>query len=540
MDKLLSDRICERVGSRNDVVRACALASDGFDARLEVRPAGGGGTTAWSGMTSLYVNTANSRPHAGKYRNLFWREPRGSLRGQVLMSWFPGRGQRLTDPSVARMLSPNATMLLWLRKQPSRPFVLCGRLRAVALAAPSEMAGVTLSEASRYVSRDGPELEGAGGRAERSELEQWQMTDVAKGASVAPHVVFQLVDADTVVASRQLLEELFGVGGLSSTRPAQYSTRAQDLGGVPTSAAAQSGTEAFRLRGGGPGEAVSGVATSAVADEAALPPASAGGDYFSLPPAALVERLGVERACEDDWITVCGFGSLMDRASASETTPSMRNFRLGWVEDYCRVFNLASMINIRRGRANGRHLATCTARRRAGSRLRVCLYEVPVGELPALALREARLRLVPARFSEDGGDEGGEGDAGGRRGSGHAVICAELGDAAYRAERCVCDDEYEEQVGQFYSGDLYRDDLLPVPSYLLRCVRAHARADAVALSNFLDESFLGDGKTPLRAYLASAVEEITADPIATAAEGWDLSSDETDELRRAILVSGSG
>ena len=51
-----------------------------------VRPAGGGGTTAWDGTVSLYINTANSRPSAGRYRNKFWREPRGALAGRVLMT----------------------------------------------------------------------------------------------------------------------------------------------------------------------------------------------------------------------------------------------------------------------------------------------------------------------------------------------------------------------------------------------------------------------------------------------------------------------
>ena len=37
-----------------------------------------------------------------------------------------------------------------------------------------------------------------------------------------------------------------------------------------------------------------------------------------------------------------------------------------WVDGHCRIFNLVSIINIRRGHATGRRLATATARRREG------------------------------------------------------------------------------------------------------------------------------------------------------------------------------
>lgn len=49
-------------------------------------PSGGGGVTIWDGALCLFINTANTRPCAGKYRNAFWREPRGPLRGSVLMT----------------------------------------------------------------------------------------------------------------------------------------------------------------------------------------------------------------------------------------------------------------------------------------------------------------------------------------------------------------------------------------------------------------------------------------------------------------------
>ena len=275
----------------------------------------------------------------------------------------------------------------------------------------------------------------------------------------------------------------------------------------------------------------------------------------------LVRTLGLEKCCNAGWLTIAGCagsgvrtawpgcavlsrrwptgcalhtcahtgshptsasdGSLMDRESAQQTSPSLRGFRYGWVEGYSRVFNLVSIINIRRGLATGRRLATCTARPRGGCRLRVCLYEIPVGELPALYAREARLRLSSVEHRPEVLAAA----------AGHALMCTEYSDAEYRRERAPLDEVYEREVGQHYRGRLYRDDLLPVPSYLYRCAKAHALAGDAALGNFLEASFLGDGTTSLRAYLSRELRAIEEDAALAAATGWDLSSEETSELR---------
>ena len=178
---------------------------------------------------------------------------------------------------------------------------------------------------------------------------------------------------------------------------------------------------------------------------------------------------------------------------------------------HCRVFNLVSIINIRRGLATGRRLATCTARPRPGCSLSVCVFEVPLEELEPLAMREARLRLAPVRVEKLGGDD---------EAATAALLCLESSDDEYRERWCGADaDAYHEQVGQYYDGRLYRDDCLPVPSYLIRCMRAHAAAGTVG--NFLDASFLGDGRTTLRAHAQAEADD--------AGCGW--SADERREVR---------
>lgn len=200
-------------------------------------------------------------------------------------------------------------------------------------------------------------------------------------------------------------------------------------------------------------------------------------------------------------VTVGGFASLMDEASARATTPSITNWRYGWVDGYCRVFNLVSILNIRRGNATGDHLATCTARPRAGARLRVCLYDVPKAEYPELLARERRLREVVAPYTDDASK------------TGDCVIFGEYSDAEYRAERATTDELWQQEVGQYYDGGLiYRDDLLPVPSYLQRCLKAFQPLGEESLDNFLDQSFLGDGETTIRAYIARGGAEMPPPP----------------------------
>lgn len=182
----------------------------------------------------------------------------------------------------------------------------------------------------------------------------------------------------------------------------------------------------------------------------------------------------------------------------------------------CRVFRLASIINIRRGLARGRCLATATARACDASDamcLLVCLYEVPTAELPDLLARERRLHASCVPYEEAGGSgEAGGDDCDGRSRSAapFALMFAESSDEEYFRERCGGDPAvYREEVGQFYDGALYRDDLLPVPTYVLRCLEAarkHATDPQGAVANLLDTSFLGDGQTTLRTHLASVLE----------------------------------
>ena len=130
-------------------------------------------------------------------------------------------------------------------------------------------------------------------------------------------------------------------------------------------------------------------------------------------------------------ITVAGYASLMDEASARSTTPSLSNWRCaaprptcapqdpcvdlnrrsrrgryGWVDGWVRVFDLVSIINLRRGLGRDRRIGTCTARPAppgTAGRLRCCLYDVPAEEYPTLLARERRLVEQLVQCHDDAG-----------------------------------------------------------------------------------------------------------------------------------------
>ena len=136
----------------------------------------------------------------------------------------------------------------------------------------------------------------------------------------------------------------------------------------------------------------------------------------------------------------------MDPKSAAETMPSLRNFRTGTVQNFCRVFNLVSIINIKRGFANEPYLATCTAVRKNESTLLVSLFDVPVSEYEAFARREVRLRHELTEFNEAN-------DSPGHR-VGKGILCTAFSDEEYFIQRCqvlaVMNSEYSRNVCVFH------------------------------------------------------------------------------------------
>lgn len=191
-------------------------------------------------------------------------------------------------------------------------------------------------------------------------------------------------------------------------------------------------------------------------------------------------------------IPVLGYGSLLSEASARETVPGLERFRLVRVPGYRRIFNKVGVVFFSRHGAchDSLEIASCSTEPAPGCDILCAAFDCPEEEFLALYEREHRFRWVEV--------EAVEADGGSSRGR----ICTRYSDEEYRLNKCVTDAEYHSRVGQFYQGRLWRDDILPFPRYLSFCLRAAASQGEAVLDNFLDSSFLADGQTSLRLYLA--------------------------------------
>ncbi len=202
--------------------------------------------------------------------------------------------------------------------------------------------------------------------------------------------------------------------------------------------------------------------------------------------------------------TIIGFGSLLSEASARRTTPSLTNYRLVAVSGYRRIFNKTGIVFISTFGASpdDRALSSCATRYDGTTQLTCCAFDIPAAEFPALDEREHRYAWADVTFTDSRGT------------AGRGRMCTESTDDAYRA-KCGNAEEYERRVGQFYRGRIWRDDLLPFPMYLDFCLAAAEGHGRNVFDNFIDTSYLADGSTTIRTYLAGRerVTNLTADAI---------------------------
>lgn len=189
-------------------------------------------------------------------------------------------------------------------------------------------------------------------------------------------------------------------------------------------------------------------------------------------------------------LTIIGFGSLLSEASARRTTPGLANYRLVTVGGYRRIFNKVGIVFISKFGASpcDRTVSSCATRHDGTTRMICAAFEVPAAEFPALEEREHRYGWIEVEYE-------------GQCGSGRGLMCTESTDDAYRA-KCGSSHEYEQRVGQYYRGKLWRDDILPFPLYLDFCLDAARTHGHRVVDNFLDTSFLADNVTTIRTFLA--------------------------------------
>ncbi|MDO6513073.1 gamma-glutamylcyclotransferase [Neptuniibacter sp. 2_MG-2023] len=192
--------------------------------------------------------------------------------------------------------------------------------------------------------------------------------------------------------------------------------------------------------------------------------------------------------------SIIGYGSLLSEGSARETVPSLENFRIVEVSGYKRVFNKVGVVFFSRhnATADSQEIACCSTLEARDSTIICSQFECSDDAYHALYEREHRYDWleVDTFHPEEGVSRG--------------FMCTTNTDTAYRQTKCASEQEYYERVGQYYSGQLWRNDILPFPRYLAFCLQAAEGQGAEVLDNFLDSSFLADGNTSIRAYLKEA------------------------------------
>ncbi len=192
-------------------------------------------------------------------------------------------------------------------------------------------------------------------------------------------------------------------------------------------------------------------------------------------------------------IEVIGYGSLLSEASARETVPSLKGFELVRVRGHRRVFNKVGVVFFERFGAveSDLRIASCATQPAPGVVMTCSRFTCSAEDFSAIYEREHRFRWVRAPYETLGGQTGA------------ARMCSENTDENYLLNKCVTAEEYERRVGRFYKGRLWRNDILPFPTYLKHCLAAAATHGEAVRENFLDTTYLADGATTIRAYIAN-------------------------------------
>jgi hypothetical protein len=205
--------------------------------------------------------------------------------------------------------------------------------------------------------------------------------------------------------------------------------------------------------------------------------------------------------------TILGFGSLLSETSSRLTFPDLENFRLVRVPDYRRVTQHPASIFFQRGIADVGRRGWCSlsAEPNAGSSFVACAFEVVFAgeQRAAYELREEEFDVVAAPYTTLDGAPAGEG-----------LLCAQWTDEAYRAK--YGDAVFEERYGTYGVDRIWgweRDcGSTPCPVYLRHCVLAAEKGGPVAHDSFLDETWLVDRETTVRAFLAKHPEVMATRP----------------------------
>ena len=193
---------------------------------------------------------------------------------------------------------------------------------------------------------------------------------------------------------------------------------------------------------------------------------------------------------EDSMITVLGLGSLLSEASARQTCPNLKNFRLATIDGWRRSFNKtdSGLIKRREIPTDGDLKYGCLSAIRDEKQqgMIVSVFEISQEEWAPLVIREYEYKLEKVPFV-DIENRAGEG-----------ILC--IGDFMDDDE---CEaliysdplrvDRWEDFKKAYPNMPMWQYDVLPYQRYLDMCLEAAQEHGDSVYENFLDTTFTGQG-----------------------------------------------
>jgi len=208
---------------------------------------------------------------------------------------------------------------------------------------------------------------------------------------------------------------------------------------------------------------------------------------------------------DDLYQSIIGFGSLLSQRSALSSFPNLKNFRIGRLCNWRRVFAHAPAIFAVRGiaRFDTKEMSSLSIEECEGEELIVTLFEIPINELPSFYEREEEFRIVKAQAES----------LAGQLERNLALVCAAWNDEDYKRERCNnSEEEFQKRYGRYGITKIWRNDILPCRIYLRHCILAATKQGDLVLNNFLDHTYIADRKTTIREYINKNPTILTEEP----------------------------
>ena len=222
---------------------------------------------------------------------------------------------------------------------------------------------------------------------------------------------------------------------------------------------------------------------------------------------------------QDDYVTILGFGSLLSEKSSRSTFPDLKNFRLGKVNNYCRVFGHPASIFFSRDIANydTKEMSSLSAEYRPDSGFICSVFEVSnengafmsktqsdAKGSELVASMEFRKReeefdiiMVPYEELEEHRYKSNDGS------SFSGILCTRSTDENYLEQ--WGEERFDLNYKKYGIDTIWNwskdSDLRPCGPYLRHCVLAAKNMGSECYNSFMDETYLVDRVTTIRDYL---------------------------------------